>query len=1096
MNAKSIPLPLDISQISAYNTLHEPLSPARLSVSNWSQSLLSSLSSVPRLVASPGLPPTAPASLLLSTLLIPLSPLSPGTPLLPFTPTSPPSSGPASTPCNKAYDSMASLLCNVAVWPIALVHSWYTQITKLNQTGIYLVSALIILAVLSTRSLALVLPAESPIDIDSPIHINSPNTRETLLGTFKSRAHRHGVHHHGLEKRKDAAVTRISYIVPTSTILVVKTLTSVVVVKNSSDPRVSWSWSLKPTSVSSVSSVSSSRSLRSSSPAVSVSTTMLPATSSHLQVPPASSMSSSSINSPAFSISSSTKPFISSPVQPSRPIELFQPPTPKIMSFNPVYVPPTVQVPVDPSDPFSVPIGTSDVSSKFPRVAHPLSPLDSWTASTAPISTNKFYTNMLLGNRTNPAYVEPFSVWLSKNHFGLGVSSTDDAQIVHGPDPGAANASYFFQPVGILSLALSAQEFATGKAAMNFHAQRALDYSVQTYLEDPSSGGQIWCPLVLGMGYVTGVYYRLTPSVSSAVGFSSMEERPAPQNNMRKYQVTLNNNIKWVVYIHVPVGSSTVPTLTLSDDRTRITASEAIDGTVLQLGRYPDNADQYLDATAGRYQTDAYMTASTNGNQADVRLQYVSQGNSVSGEPLMFVPPHYEGVLSNMEPKRTNFQLRGPSLGNMCGYVSSQLQFRETLPTTIGFLPYHQAQSAVVYQENGSQVSQSSSSGGGLVSSDTDEFAALRSAEKNVSPYISGSAAQLITQTAAAELEQDMGAQTNLDSMYFSGKGLDKFAQIVFVAKYILNNDSLALAGLEKLKNAFAVFANNQQVNPLVYDTTWKGLVSQGGLNDPNADFGNTYYNDHHFHYGYFIHAAAVIALVDRDIGGNSWLAENKDYVNSLVRDTANPTLADPYFPRFRSFDFFAGHSWAKGLFESADGKDEESSSEDYHYAYGMKLWGRVIGDSAMETRANIMLAVMRHSINSYMLFSDDNKIVPPKMVANKVSGICFENKIDYATYFGLNPEYIHGIHMVPVTSASSYFRGPVFVKQEWDQKLSGLAPSLESGWKGILYMNLALIDPKASYDMFSASDFSAGHLDGGMSRTWALAYAAYVGRL
>jgi endo-1,3(4)-beta-glucanase len=77
-------------------------------------------------------------------------------------------------------------------------------------------------------------------------------------------------------------------------------------------------------------------------------------------------------------------------------------------------------------------------------------------------------------------------------------------------------------------------------------------------------------------------------------------------------------------------------------------------------------------------------------------------------------------------------------------------------------------------------------------------------------------------------------------------------------------------------------------------------------------------YNDHQFHYGYFVYSAAVIASLDP-----AWLANstNKAWVNALVRDYANPVDNDPYFPFSRSFDFYHGHSWAKGLFESGDGK-------------------------------------------------------------------------------------------------------------------------------------------------------------------------------
>ena len=75
--------------------------------------------------------------------------------------------------------------------------------------------------------------------------------------------------------------------------------------------------------------------------------------------------------------------------------------------------------------------------------------------------------------------------------------------------------------------------------------------------------------------------------------------------------------------------------------------------------------------------------------------------------------------------------------------------------------------------------------------------------------------------------------------------------------------------------------------------------------------------NDHHFHYGYIVYAAAVIAYLDPD-----WLNQgtNKAWVNSLARDFANP-VDDNEYPFSRSFDWYHGHSWAKGLFLSDDGK-------------------------------------------------------------------------------------------------------------------------------------------------------------------------------
>jgi endo-1,3(4)-beta-glucanase len=196
-------------------------------------------------------------------------------------------------------------------------------------------------------------------------------------------------------------------------------------------------------------------------------------------------------------------------------------------------------------------------------------------------------------------------------------------------------------------------------------------------------------------------------------------------------------------------------------------------------------------------------------------------------------------------------------------------------------------------------------------------------------------AMSLVSDTVINELSQDILSQTNTNSVYFSGKALAKFASIIYTANDLVKNPGIAAAGLLKLKQSFQLWIDNQAVSTLMYDTVWKGVVTKAVLGDVNADFGAGAYvstlkdvvkwesvltiiqNDHHFHYGYIVYAAAVIAYLDPD-----WLNQgtNKAWVNSLVRDFANP-VDDNEFPFSRSFDWYHGHSWAKGLFVSSDGK-------------------------------------------------------------------------------------------------------------------------------------------------------------------------------
>ncbi|CAM9305567.1 unnamed protein product, partial [Ectocarpus fasciculatus] len=86
-----------------------------------------------------------------------------------------------------------------------------------------------------------------------------------------------------------------------------------------------------------------------------------------------------------------------------------------------------------------------------------------------------------------------------------------------------------------------------------------------------------------------------------------------------------------------------------------------------------------------------------------------------------------------------------------------------------------------------------------------------------------------------------------------------------------------------------------------------------------------------HFHYSYVINVAAVLAYLRP-----SWTDDTKvAWVNTLIRDVNSPdearradvsgriSLSDAYFPQFRSFDWFSGHSWARGLLFAYDGKDQ-----------------------------------------------------------------------------------------------------------------------------------------------------------------------------
>lgn len=84
---------------------------------------------------------------------------------------------------------------------------------------------------------------------------------------------------------------------------------------------------------------------------------------------------------------------------------------------------------------------------------------------------------------------------------------------------------------------------------------------------------------------------------------------------------------------------------------------------------------------------------------------------------------------------------------------------------------------------------------------------------------------------------------------------------------------------------------------------------------------------------------------------------------------------------------------------------------------------------------------------------------------------------------------------MIPINPFSALTRTKNFVTEEWNTYFADGAADPASqvvgGWKGILYANLAITNPVASWKFFSQTNFDPSWLDGGASRTWYLAYAA-----
>lgn len=402
----------------------------------------------------------------------------------------------------------------------------------------------------------------------------------------------------------------------------------------------------------------------------------------------------------------------------------------------------------------------------------------------------------------------------------MAVSHIEASQRGHGP-PNTAIAGhpiqFFINPIGIQSIILSAVELGpstvlTSDTLQAFSANANL-------LPGSNSPKRITVPLVQGMGFVTGVYSHLQPSIESGVGFRKVIPARSTRSGMFKYCITLEDSSSWLLYARSDDEG---------DPKFMLRSNARLQGLcgwsgIIQVAKNPsgDVGEAVYDSSAGVYATGVTITGSISGYAGTYQLHWTKAGLSygvLSPRLVMFALPHHiqSFHVDKLNPSSiTSLQLVTTTKGIATAVIADEWEFFESdLPMDIGFAPN--------ITPDASRIS------------------------------LSAAAQIFIGKVASSEVKENILAQSNLDSMYYSGKALSKFATLVYAIHEVLGLSDLALEGLSQLKIAFARFATNRQMYPLVYDTTWAGIVSSCTYvtGNPGLDFGNTFYNDHHFHYG------------------------------------------------------------------------------------------------------------------------------------------------------------------------------------------------------------------------------------------------------
>jgi len=233
------------------------------------------------------------------------------------------------------------------------------------------------------------------------------------------------------------------------------------------------------------------------------------------------------------------------------------------------------------------------------------------------------------------------------------------------------------------------------------------------------------------MGLVTGRYDQLTPIISSSFEFVEIEAFPGPRDGAQKWRLGLSDGRMWLLYVF-PVTGPESPEFTYNPGE-GLVGSREFTG-VIQIAKADAEGQKYgleeiTDLAAGVYPATVEMTGGVTGDVGSYKFEFKGWRDEECKNALMYALPHHIASFDdNTTRGRTGLKLQSPTKGLMEAVIGcSWIMVERNLPTNVTWL-----------------------------------IAGGREPNKPTT--------ELIERTLVNESKSDIIGETNLNSMYFSGK--------------------------------------------------------------------------------------------------------------------------------------------------------------------------------------------------------------------------------------------------------------------------------------------------------------------------------------
>ncbi|WP_242158051.1 glycosyl hydrolase [Aestuariivivens sediminis] len=317
--------------------------------------------------------------------------------------------------------------------------------------------------------------------------------------------------------------------------------------------------------------------------------------------------------------------------------------------------------------------------------------------------------------------------------------------------------------------------------------------------------------------------------------------------------------------------------------------------------------------------------------------------------------------------------------------------------------------------------------------------------------------------TKISQLENDVLA-TWTDS-YNEGQVMNRLIQTARIADQMGNTvarDKMVATIKARLED-WLTYQVGEVAFLFYYNTVWSAMLGY-----PAGHGQDTNINDHHFHWGYFIHAAAFMEQFEP-----GWANQWGDMVNLLVRDAATSNRNDSQFPYLRNFSPYAGHCWANGFATFPQGNDQESTSESMQFNSSLIHWGTITENDSIRDLGIYLYTTEQTAVEEYWFDMYERNFSPshPYSLVSRVWG----NSYDNGTFWTSDIAASYGIELYPMHGGSLYLGQNIgYVQKIWDELKThtGILNPNDTNpnlWHDTIWKYLSFLDPAEAIARYEA---------------------------